>query len=192
MGSSLTHLAQGLNSHSIHECCWNKHQKYDQVALSEAGLNLSKSSFLYRSPQNVKFFVPPSFIKLSRKTRRSALYYLAVSLHHNFTLLYFIYPFERRCGRALMLLTSRESVGYDKENIVMKDVAVTMGILSAPRLSLKLLIHTRSYVDVLFFYTLHRLVLCACFASWLVSTFENLLELLPLRQISQSLSFLRK
>ena len=51
-----------------------------------------------------------------------------------------------------MLSTSLESEGYDKENIVMKDVAVTLGILSAPRLSLKLLIHTRSYVDVLLFY----------------------------------------
>lgn len=48
-----------------------------------------------------------------------------------------------------MLSTSRESEGYDKGNIVVKDVAVTMGMLCALRLSLKPLIHTRSYVDVI-------------------------------------------
>ena len=51
-----------------------------------------------------------------------------------------------------MLSISRQSEGYDKGNIVMKDVAVTMGMLCAVRLSLKPLIHTRSYVDVLLFY----------------------------------------
>ena len=78
----------------------------------------------------------------------------AVSLHHNFTLLYFIYPFERRSGKALMFSISRESEGYDKGNIVVvKDVAVTMGMLCALGLSLKPLIHdSRSYVDVLLFY----------------------------------------
>ena len=76
----------------------------------------------------------------------------AVSLHHNFTVLYFIYPFERRSGRALMLSISRESEGFDKGNIVVKDVAVTMGMLCALRLSLKHLIHTRSHVNVLLFY----------------------------------------
>lgn len=76
----------------------------------------------------------------------------AVSLHHNFTLLYFIYPFERRSGRALMLLISCESEGYDKGNIDVKDVAVTMGLLCALRLSLKSFIHTRSHVNVLLFY----------------------------------------
>ena len=77
----------------------------------------------------------------------------AVSLHHNFTLLYVIYPFERRCGRALILSISHESEGYDKGNIVIKDVVVTMGMLCAPRLSLKPLIHDyRSYVDFLLFY----------------------------------------
>ena len=90
----------------------------------------------------------------------------AVSLHHNFTLLYFIYPFERRSGRALMLLISRESEGYDKGNIDVKDVAVTMGLLCALRLSLKSFIHTRSLSSC--FMRGHRLVLCACFASWLV------------------------
>ena len=76
----------------------------------------------------------------------------AVSLHHNFTVLYFIYPFERRSGRALMLSISRESEGFDKGNIDVKDVAVTMGMLCALRLSLKHLIHTRSHVNVLLFY----------------------------------------
>ena len=76
----------------------------------------------------------------------------AVSLHHNFTVLYFIYPFERRSGRALRLSISRESEGFDKGNIDVKDVAVTMGMLCALRLSLKHLIHTRSHVNVLLFY----------------------------------------
>ena len=40
-----------------------------------------------------------------------------------------------------------------KGRLFMKDVAVTMGMLCAPRLSLKPLIHdSRSYVDVLLFY----------------------------------------
>ena len=52
-----------------------------------------------------------------------------------------------------MLSISRESEGYDKGNIVVvKDVAVTMGLLCALRLSLKPLIHTRSHVNVLLFY----------------------------------------
>ena len=52
-----------------------------------------------------------------------------------------------------MLSISRKSEGYDKGNIVMKDVAVTMGMLCALRLSFNHLIHdSRSYVDVLLFY----------------------------------------
>lgn len=51
-----------------------------------------------------------------------------------------------------MLSISHESEGYDKGNIVVKDVAVTMGMLCALRLSLKHLIHTRSHVNVLLFY----------------------------------------
>ena len=52
-----------------------------------------------------------------------------------------------------MLSISRESEGYDKGKTVMKDIVVTMGMLCAPRLSLKPLIHdSRSYVDVLLFY----------------------------------------
>ena len=52
-----------------------------------------------------------------------------------------------------MLSISRESAeGYDKRNIVVKDVAVTMGMLCALRLSLTHLIHTRSHVNVLLFY----------------------------------------
>lgn len=66
----------------------------------------------------------------------------AVSLHRNFTLLYFIYPFERRSGRALMLLISRESEGYDKGNIDVKDVAVTMGLLCALRLAVFKVLNT--------------------------------------------------
>ena len=46
-----------------------------------------------------------------------------------------------------MLSISHESEGYEKGSIVIKDVAVTMGMLCAPRLSLKPLIHdSRSYV----------------------------------------------
>ena len=60
--------------------------------------------------------------------------------------------FERRSGRALMLSISRESEGYDKGNIVVKDVAVMIGMLCAVRLSFKSLIHTRSHVNVLLFY----------------------------------------
>ena len=51
-----------------------------------------------------------------------------------------------------MLSISRESEGFDKGNIVVKHVAVTMGMLCALRLSLKHLIHTRSHVNVLLFY----------------------------------------
>ena len=53
-----------------------------------------------------------------------------------------------------MLSISRESEGYDKGKTVMNDIVVTMGMLCAPRLSLKPLIHdSRSeYVDVLLFY----------------------------------------
>ena len=40
-----------------------------------------------------------------------------------------------------MLSISHESEGYEKGNIFIKDVAVTMGMLCAPRLSLKPLIH---------------------------------------------------
>ena len=47
-----------------------------------------------------------------------------------------------------MLSISCESEGYDKGNIVTKDVAVTMGMFCALRLSLKPLIHTRSYVSL--------------------------------------------
>ena len=85
-----------------------------------------------------------------------------------------------------MLSISRESEGYDKGNIVMKDVAVTMGMFCALRLSLKPLIHTRSYVSlrskrfceergkrVKSFICGHRLVLCAFFASWLVSSLRS-------------------
>ena len=88
----------------------------------------------------------------------------AVGLHHNFTLLYFIYPFERRSGRALMLSISRESEGFDKGNIDVKDVAVTMGLLCVLRLSLKPLIHIRSHVNVLLFYarTLSSAVCLLC------------------------------
>ena len=68
-----------------------------------------------------------------------------------------------------MLSISHESEGYEKGNIVIKDEVVTMGMLCAPRLPLKPLIHdSRSYVDVLLFY-----VLCACFASWLVFKLVN-------------------
>ena len=52
-----------------------------------------------------------------------------------------------------MLSISRESESYDKGKTVMKDIVVTMGMLCAPRLSLKPLIHdSRSYVDVLLFH----------------------------------------
>ena len=51
-----------------------------------------------------------------------------------------------------MLSISRESEGYDKGNIVVKDVAVMMGMFCALRLSFKPLIHTRSHVNVLLFY----------------------------------------
>ena len=52
-----------------------------------------------------------------------------------------------------MLSISRESEGYDKGKTVMNDIVVTMGMLCAPRLSLKPLIHdSRSYVDVLLFH----------------------------------------
>ena len=40
-----------------------------------------------------------------------------------------------------MLSISHESEGYEKGNIFIKDVALTMGMLCAPRLSLKPLIH---------------------------------------------------
>ena len=111
----------------------------------------------------------------------------AVGLHHNFTLLYFIYPFERRSGRALMLSISRESEGFDKGNIDVKDVAVTMGLLCALRLSLKPL----TYIPGLkltssCFMRGHRLVLCACFASWLVS------KLVITRTISFSVDMMLK
>ena len=56
----------------------------------------------------------------------------AVSLHHNFTLLYFIYLFEQWCVRVLMLSTSRESEGYDKGNIVVKDVCCDDGDVVCP------------------------------------------------------------
>ena len=69
-----------------------------------------------------------------------------------------------------MLSISHESEGYDKGNIVIKDVAVTMGMLCAPRLSLKPLIHdSRSYVDVLLFHMRTPSCAVSCFASWLVS-----------------------
>ena len=52
-----------------------------------------------------------------------------------------------------MLSISRESEGYDTGKTVIKDIVVTMGMLCAPRLSLKPSIHdSRSYVDVLLFH----------------------------------------